>query len=1562
MEEWGVADDFSGEDLSKLQKLEELCSKLKSLCITGVTRIATTAFEVQKMLRETELLSHITSTFRQDSKMYPDSSRKTVARAQVLLCGVAVHFVTNNDKNQLAFYKIVQEVMANLGDVPEMALLLAETFRNNLDLCNQVPEGLVEHFADIIIRERQRGKAVPWYLTCYRCIVSVDKVPVRMNQEKVVEVLQQKSPENMLYLLHDIKADAGNDEDEDQFFEEFMKIATRFKSARHLLRTDLTLWSAMSDNDMDVIFFVRSIELLVALCQGNTECAVTAVVSGLMPTSLLVVALRRIESAEPVVASLHDYKSLCHHVETCFLNLLHFLVYEIDVDLVDTELLTSQLHIEHLTWMLEKLMRVLSDEDLPLRKSDELLFEIPLLAEDVEELTKAILSCIDAFFNGPFQLLTEQGLVQPALQNVIHKYRDSFAEILGSEVHTNAAPSLACRFRDPELLVVALHRTLVATDGSGTRHDISQVSIPKKMECTSPAEEKLRAMLATTRRDPSMQARFAAESADIGRLLMCSADLTDEQQFDYRTAIPTNLRDSLPDGVDFRRNIVKTEDLSRRFVIHCQQNMQTDITSVKRVLTVFLALLATARASEEQAALMKCQAMLVRAGIMQLLIRLLDSQGLLDIVDKSWRLLTEMLEGGGNSKSQHNTRFVQQTLFEVFSADDYSSMWETVVERLDVVGDNVERIREIRSQQAHTSTEMVHLKQYRRDLETVSRIIVALSLMVDGHFQPMQDYLCSQARNMNCYNVLEHTCLLFLSFCKGPGAADSLELQEITVIDQMVGLIMELTQGPNLQNQSFASRLGVIEVIIELLDFEFNTVCECEREVYPSSIRLLKARFAQTLASLLEGRSDNTIHKVMLQNFETNIIRGRIEFVYLFLVFGMVGISSGAVEDVSGSAAVPFGSKYAALLDPKADPTEVYYELIPASEVAEGLLEDLEDKELHELLSEALSLLEVIYMLLPHSDQLKNEIYPDTNSEEVFVDDETLYTTSRRYMSDLATHHKRSIYRQAFNALQRFVRTIEVVLDGRLQHLHFQQPLSAMWYVHGATQENILQTVPYSSPDLKARAFVAMCIDAHRESQLIRHYSRYSVVPPRYLKLAQRYLPDMLHRPFFVFFADDARKMEQLLKASAILSTAIAAHVGMFLTPEDLDTEDENGNNNLVMASPWMLSIARLMCGLHIACSFVWALLALCIKFPLCLQMRGKKDPILARAVILAFVEAVRTPAIFLRTMLVVVCLIAIFGEYYFVLSFLLVDIIWQSEVLGSIVKSVTVMGMSMSITFLGSIILTFVYAAFGFHYFREEYKDYCTDDIIFCTQDLLYQGTRSGIVGLSGMMAVVMPGDRHFFIRMPYDLSYFLLFGVLILNAIVALICDSFSASRKDGEARAAHLATHTFISCINRIEIDAAALRLGISNGFEYHETFLQSKWNYLSFIFYLQEKNPLDYTGPEVQINHMVENCDPQWLPLGRSSLVENIGGVEDQRSKSASVSPSELIELQSQAALEEKAFSDHLANLSEDIADRLSFIHEQLCEAYSPFLAVPTSPSTKKSMTASPSLRMSLALGR
>ncbi|CAE7782141.1 itr-1 [Symbiodinium sp. CCMP2592] len=430
-----------------------------------------------------------------------------------------------------------------------------------------------------------------------------------------------------------------------------------------------------------------------------------------------------------------------------------------------------------------------------------------------------------------------------------------------------------------------------------------------------------------------------------------------------------------------------------------------------------------------------------------------------------------------------------------------------------------------------------------------------------------------------------------------------------------------------------------------------------------------------------------------------------------------------------------------------------------------------------------------------------------------------------------------------------------------------------MWYVYGEAKQNILDTVPFSSPDIKARYFIRMCIDLHRESKLIKDLSRFSVVPERLLKVAQRNIPDWMHRPFQIFLCDDAKNMTRLLRAALYLGLVLAAHTGMFLVPAE---ESEDADSQWI--SPRAAIVAFTLGGLYFLCTATWLLLTIAIKFPIALH-EVHADVAKHHFHIPGFVQTLwalwkllSEGHVAWRFLLLTCCVFAFLLRHFWLLCFILMDFWCQSSVLATVFRAICAPLRSLAMTFLGLVIITFVYAGIGFRFFRDDFHHFCDENIVTCTENILYQGTRAGIVGLSLMLSSTKPGSPDWTERMMYDMSYFIIFGVIVLNTIVGLIVDSFGALRLDMEARENDQRTQTFISCIDRRNVEQVAQMRGIADGFDYHETHRQNKWDYMAFIFHLCETELEELTGPEHYIRSLMDRGDAKWIPIGRSKFLE------------------------------------------------------------------------------------------
>ena len=116
-------------------------------------------------------------------------------------------------------------------------------------------------------------------------------------------------------------------------------------------------------------------------------------------------------------------------------------------------------------------------------------------------------------------------------------------------------------------------------------------------------------------------------------------------------------------------------------------------------------------------------------------------------------------------------------------------------------------------------------------------------------------------------------------------------------------------------------------------------------------------------------------------------------------------------------------------------------------------------------------------------------------------------------------------------------------------------------------------------------------------------------------------------------------------------------------------------------------------------------------------------------------------------------------------------------------------------------------------------------------------------------------------------------------MNVIFGIIIDTFGALRDETQEREDYMKNNTFISCIDRGEIDKVGQAANIGSGFEYLEKVKQNRWSYLNFIFYLKRKDSTEYTGAETRITSLLEDEDVTWMPLTVCRLMEDGSEAEE-----------------------------------------------------------------------------------
>ncbi|XP_063309193.1 inositol 1,4,5-trisphosphate receptor type 3 isoform X1 [Pelobates fuscus] len=286
--------------------------------------------------------------------------------------------------------------------------------------------------------------------------------------------------------------------------------------------------------------------------------------------------------------------------------------------------------------------------------------------------------------------------------------------------------------------------------------------------------------------------------------------------------------------------------------------------------------------------------------------------------------------------------------------------------------------------------------------------------------------------------------------------------------------------------------------------------------------------------------------------------------------------------------------------------------------------------------------------------------------------------------------------------------------------------------------------------------------------------------------------------------------------------------------------------------------------------------------------------------------------------------LTSVFGVFIHELfySILLFDLIYREETLFNVIKSVTRNGRSILLTALLALILVYLFSIVGFLFLKDDFimevdhlpkfpephaqsmesssfEEYCSKDqidcssgvtvlhnpeedednteracdtLLMCIVTVLNHGLRNG-GGVGDILRKPSKDESLYPARVVYDLLFFFIVIIIVLNLIFGVIIDTFADLRSEKQKKEEVLKTTCFICGLERDKFDNKTV------SFEEHIKEEHNIWNYLYFIVLVRVKNKTDYTGPESYVAQMIKSKNLDWFPRMRAmSLVSNEGDGE------------------------------------------------------------------------------------
>ncbi|KAI8365871.1 hypothetical protein EDC96DRAFT_509091 [Choanephora cucurbitarum] len=224
-----------------------------------------------------------------------------------------------------------------------------------------------------------------------------------------------------------------------------------------------------------------------------------------------------------------------------------------------------------------------------------------------------------------------------------------------------------------------------------------------------------------------------------------------------------------------------------------------------------------------------------------------------------------------------------------------------------------------------------------------------------------------------------------------------------------------------------------------------------------------------------------------------------------------------------------------------------------------------------------------------------------------------------------------------------------------------------------------------------------------------------------------------------------------------------------------------------------------------------------------------------------------------------------------------LLDLLFRDSVLQGVISSITLNIHSISRTALLGIIVIYIHSIIAYMYFRTEFdtsKGLFCGSLSECFITVLSHGVRSG-----GGIGDILEPDEHMRPsgwRTVFEMSFYLVVVVFLLNVIFGIIFDTFGHLRDERSSIQQDMKDSCFICSIPAVEFQRHTKK-----GFEDHVKNDHNIWQYLFFLVHLRNKDPTEYTGPESYVATCLRNGDYSCFPINKALGLKKEEQDDDER---------------------------------------------------------------------------------
>ena len=125
----------------------------------------------------------------------------------------------------------------------------------------------------------------------------------------------------------------------------------------------------------------------------------------------------------------------------------------------------------------------------------------------------------------------------------------------------------------------------------------------------------------------------------------------------------------------------------------------------------------------------------------------------------------------------------------------------------------------------------------------------------------------------------------------------------------------------------------------------------------------------------------------------------------------------------------------------------------------------------------------------------------------------------------------------------------------------------------------------------------------------------------------------------------------------------------------------------------------------------------------------------------------------------------------------------------------------------------------------------------------------------------------NNFWGRVAFDLSFYLVIMILLLNLVFGIIIDSFGCIREESNSLEEDIQNKCFICGLPKFELDTKG------EGWYKHIYESHNVYNYLYFLIYIEKKQIGDCSGVEKYAKELCQNKDVSFFPIGKALSLQN-----------------------------------------------------------------------------------------